>query len=42
MAVSLIFTKPLEITSNGAAGNGKSAGQPQFPDVQSHFHENEG
>lgn len=42
MAVSLIFTRLLEVISSQAAGNGRSPGQPPLPVVQCHFHGYEG
>jgi hypothetical protein len=37
MAETLISTRLLEVISNRSAENGRSPGQPPFPDVQGHF-----
>jgi hypothetical protein len=42
MADCLISTRLLKVISNRSAGNGRSRGQPRFPDVQSHFRGHEG
>jgi hypothetical protein len=42
MAASLISARLLEVISKRSAENGRSPGQPPFPDVQGHFHEYEG
>ena len=42
MAASLISTRLLEVISKRSAENGRSPGQPPFPDVQGHFHGHDG
>jgi hypothetical protein len=42
MAEHLISKGQLEVISNRSAGNGRSPGQPPFPDFQGHFHGHEG
>jgi hypothetical protein len=42
MAETLISTRPREVISNRAAGNGRSLGKPPFPDFQGPFHRHEG
>jgi hypothetical protein len=42
MAETLVSTKLLKVISSRSAGDGRSPGNPAFPDFQGHFHRHEG